>query len=339
MDDSASVASVTTRFPSGGTSLSPCLSVWISCRHCLCVCEVCFVRWHSLAGSFCIVFVLVAALRISVTHRSSFGCLQLKPHHCNKPMPCHCIISLSHFSPTAHTTAEPNNSWTIEELMYWSLSQYHSKAISQTASHIQSLSDNCDRECDDLMELHRAAVELAENGTRGNGGDNEENVRNHADAAAAVDVNAKITNNNNSTTTTTKTPSPGTITVLITSGPHNASKFTLRPKPCTPCFIGRSKGKKFIKNGISLSKDQEVSTTHGKILVEGGGGGGLSASGAAVNGSNSDGGSGAKFYFIDVGSTNGTTLNGELIEPETKILLTEGLELKAGGSNLKFMLG
>eukprot|EP00970_Alexandrium_tamarense_P004861 scaffold804_cov211-Alexandrium_tamarense.AAC.4 len=298
MDDSASVASVTTRFPSG------------------------------------------AALRISVTHRSSFGCLQLTPHHCNKPMPCHCIISLSHFSPTAHTTAEPNNSWTIEELMYWSLSQYHSKAISQTASHIQSLSDNCDRECDDLMELHRAAVELAENGTRGNGGDNEENVRNHADAAAAaVDVNAKITNNNNSSTTTTKTLSPGTITVLITSGPHNASKFTLRPKPCTPCFIGRSKGKKFIKNGISLSKDQEVSTTHGKILVEGGGGGGLSASGAAVNGSNSDGGSGAKFYFIDVGSTNGTTLNGELIEPETKILLTEGLELKAGGSNLKFMLG
>ncbi|EED89730.1 predicted protein [Thalassiosira pseudonana CCMP1335] len=240
---------------------------------------------------------------------------------------------------TRFPSGEPNNSWTIEELMYWSLSQYHSKAISQTASHIQSLSDNCDRECDDLMELHRAAVELAENGTRGNGGDNEENVRNHADAAAAaVDVNAKITNNNNSSTTTTKTLSPGTITVLITSGPHNASKFTLRPKPCTPCFIGRSKGKKFIKNGISLSKDQEVSTTHGKILVEGGGGG-LSASGAAVNGSNSDGGSGAKFYFIDVGSTNGTTLNGELIEPETKILLTEGLELKAGGSNLKFMLG
>ena len=77
-------------------SLFVCLDIVPSLS--LCVCEVCFVRWHSLAGSFCIVFVLVAALRIPVTHRSSFGCLQLKPHHCNKPMPCHCIISLSHFS-------------------------------------------------------------------------------------------------------------------------------------------------------------------------------------------------------------------------------------------------
>lgn len=45
-----------------------------------------------------------------------------------------------------------------------------------------------------------------------------------------------------------------------------------------------------------------------------------------------------KFYFVDVGSTNGTTINGNSIGPESKVLLVDGLELKVGGSMLKFIL-
>ena len=126
------------------------------------------------------------------------------------------------------------------------------------------------------------------------------------------------------------------IAVQITTGPHAPSKFQLRPKPDAPCFIGRSKGKKFIKNGISLHKDQEVSTTHAKIIVEGMG---LSNHDVTCN-NNNNAGEKIKFYFMDVGSTNGSTLNGEGVEPEpNKVLIEEGMEIKVGVSTLKFILG
>lgn len=144
----------------------------------------------------------------------------------------------------------------------------------------------------------------------------------------AVEMASRTNNENaaSSLTTTGKSPRKSKsdhIEILITSGPHSDSKVLLRPKPNAPCFIGRSKGKKFINNGISLSKDQEVSTTHAKIVVE------MSA------GSLSD----AAFYFVDVGSTNGSTLKGEMLEPEVKVKIVQGMEIKVGGSTLKFILG
>lgn len=213
---------------------------------------------------------------------------------------------------TAQT--EPSNEWTIEELVHWSLSQYHARAIEKTENYTESLRDYCQRECEDIMALHSMAVEMAHN--------NENNVA-QTTFASKTDVTSKTptkSNNNH-------------IEVLITSGPHTGSKIHLRPKPGAPCFIGRSKGKKFIKNGISLHKDQEVSTTHGKILVEG-------LMMGLADGSNiaNNAGHAPKFYFVDVGSTNGTTMNGDLIQPESKVMLVEGLELKVGGSTLRFIL-
>ena len=205
---------------------------------------------------------------------------------------------------------EPNDDWTIEELLLWTLAQYQNMAIERTEQYTESLKDYCERECEDIMELGSMAMEMAQN--------NENKA-----TATAKSEGAK---------SPTKSNSQGLcVEVLVTSGAHEGFKALLRPKPNTPCFIGRSKGKKFIKNGISLHKDQEVSTTHAKIIVEGGTIGLAEGSNAASNE--------PKFYFVDLGSTNGTFLNGETIEPESKVLLEEGLELKVGGSNLKFMLG
>ena len=88
---------------------------------------------------------------------------------------------------------------------------------------------------------------------------------------------------------------------------------------------------------MSLHKDQEVSTTHGKFIIEGGGlsqhdkddeeeGGGASGGG---------GGGTTKFYFIDVGSTNGTVYKGEPLEPNFRLELQPGMELKVGNSIMK----
>jgi pSer/pThr/pTyr-binding forkhead associated (FHA) protein len=215
------------------------------------------------------------------------------------------VVLSSHCAAAAHasspaTIKEPHDEWTIEELLHWSLHQYQLKTHAQADHYIEQLRDHCSRECQDITTLHQMAVEMASR-------------TNNENAASSL-------------TTTGKSPRKSKsdhIEILITSGPHSDSKVLLRPKPNAPCFIGRSKGKKFINNGISLSKDQEVSTTHAKIVVE------MSA------GSLSD----AAFYFVDVGSTNGSTLKGEMLEPEVKVKIVEGMEIKVGGSTLKFILG
>ena len=143
-----------------------------------------------------------------------------------------------------------------------------------------------------------------------------------------------------STTEPIGTNSIATIAVTFTSGPHaSPTPYTLHPTLDTPCLIGRSKGKKFVKNGISLHKDQEVSTTHGKFMVEE-----TTTSRTAStttttkNEMGSENGRALSFYYMDVGSTNGTTHNGTSLEPNTKLLLVNGMELKIGNSTLMIRL-
>lgn len=234
---------------------------------------------------------------------------------------------------------EPADDWTVEEVVRWSLDQYHNKAIDQTSQKVESFRDQCEKECEDVMTLHSLAVEMASKGTttEGGGGSSSSGV-------GEENVNPQSENNNNaskgdgkiaakSTATSfaagTK-PAISTIEVQMTVGPHAPTKYLLRPRPGQPCLLGRSKGKKFIKNGVSLHKDQEVSTTHGKFVVEGGGLG-LTPGGG--------GETAPRFYFIDVGSTNGSVYNGDQLEPNEKLLLEDGMEFKVGNSMLRVALG
>mmetsp|Transcript_20351 Transcript_20351/g.26378 ORF Transcript_20351/g.26378 Transcript_20351/m.26378 type:complete len:194 (-) Transcript_20351:1511-2092(-) len=85
---------------------------------------------------------------------------------------------------------------------------------------------------------------------------------------------------------------PFNIKLEVVSGPHTGTKFDLCVDVDEACYVGRSTGKKFRTNGISLPKDSEVSTTHAKFEIQRG-----------------------QVVIIDVGSTNGTTLdNVELLE-------------------------
>eukprot|EP00985_Skeletonema_marinoi_P014475 scaffold7337_cov106-Skeletonema_marinoi.AAC.11 len=252
------------------------------------------------------------------------------------------------------TQTPPNDTWTIEQLLHWSLDQYHSAAISRTNSHLEALQAQCENECEDVMTLHELAVGMRERGELNNN-DNEEQVvesreEENADPQQQQLVEGDYNSSNhlkptstsaattNSTNTTSKPKSATTITntstltITILTGPHESQTYKLQPKHTQPCLIGRSKGKKFLRNGISLSKDQEVSTTHGKFSIE-----------QQVVDNDSSGNSGGgvqnKFYYTDVGSTNGSTVGEARLEPNVRIEIEEGMDLRVGNSALKIEFG
>lgn len=103
-------------------------------------------------------------------------------------------------------------------------------------------------------------------------------------------------------------------TVKCTAGPHIGQKFRLEPKTESgdDVFkIGRSTGKLFKEKGVSMYKDKEVSTTHGKIETRNG-----------------------HVFFTDVRSTNGTSINGNDLEEQIPIRLHDGDVIRIGSSEL-----
>lgn len=238
-------------------------------------------------------------------------------------------------------------------------------AIHRTQSYIEALRLQCENECEDILTLHELALQMKERGELSTnnsscclddkdilGGEGEEKVAvavaTSAGGGENTDPQQRVEEHHylkqSSATTTTvistssklvksKSTSSSSIQIFITNGPHISQSYILQPKPTQPCFIGRSKGKKFIRNGISLSKDQEVSTTHGKVSVD-------EEEEEEVVMNENDYGSRRvqyKFYYTDVGSTNGTTVGEHRLEPNVRMEIEEGMEIRVGNSILKFM--
>ena len=222
-------------------------------------------------------------------------------------------------------SGEPTSEWTIEQLLHWSLNQYHTKVIDQTSQNINALREQCNKECEDVLELHTLAVDMAnKKKSGGESGGSAADELPHQVSAELEDGKPSASTNTTNPATNKSTTTPTSIQVQITQGSHKSQTFLLRPTIGTPCLIGRSKGKKFIKNGISLYKDQEVSTTHGKFILE--------------TNNNSNGGE-SKYYYMDVGSTNGTVYNAQNLVPNERLELVNGMELKVGNSVLRIVLG
>lgn len=108
---------------------------------------------------------------------------------------------------------------------------------------------------------------------------------------------------------------PNTVHIDVVAGDYQGKSYDVQPRKTVPCYVGRSQGKKFKLHGISLPKDLEVSTTHGRFEYDRG-----------------------NFYYNDTGSTNGSRINNVLIEPNTPIHLTNGLLITAGQTTMKVTL-
>lgn len=108
------------------------------------------------------------------------------------------------------------------------------------------------------------------------------------------------------------------VTLKCIGGPHLGQKFRLEPTTDTGEDVfkmGRSSGRHFKEKGVSLYKDKEISTTHAKIETRNG-----------------------QIFLIDVRSTNGTQLNGEDIEPQTPMKLSDGDMILLGSTELKVQI-
>lgn len=229
---------------------------------------------------------------------------------------------------------EPTEDWTIEQLLQWCLQNSQSAVNSKTGELIQALQELQDNAERDIWELHHMAVKQNmdhdnENETGHDGGvdANAENISPNLNSQQSNESQGKNSNSKRtkqtSSTTTSKEKKQGNknknknrnLFISIQSGPHEGATFLLKPRQSRPCEIGRSKGKKFLQRGVSLFKDSEVSTCHGKFEVKAG-----------------------KIYYTDTGSTNGTSYNGEAIEDNVPLELVDGMVLVFGESELEFTI-
>jgi pSer/pThr/pTyr-binding forkhead associated (FHA) protein len=122
------------------------------------------------------------------------------------------------------------------------------------------------------------------------------------------------------TITTANTKPFDTIHIDVLSGPNEGLFYDLQPRTRLYSWIGRSQGRKFKQKGISLPKDLECSTTHGRFEYT------------------NTGGNGPKFYYTDVGSTNGTHIDGYECEPNVSYVLSTGMNILCGKTRLKVTL-
>jgi len=139
--------------------------------------------------------------------------------------------------------------------------------------------------------------------------------------AAPTTTTTTTTANSKSTTKDSNNgKKPDTIHIDVLDGFYGGTFYDLQPKSRIHAWVGRSQGKKFKQKGISLPKDLEISTTHGRF------------------GYSSRATSGSGFSYTDVGSTNGSRLNGACCEPNVSYALTTGMEILIGETLLKVTL-
>ena len=190
------------------------------------------------------------------------------------------------------------------------------------------INEMADQAVTDLWEIHRQNTAAAKRKFNTNNPGNEENSNPQTEPIGSSAMKPVIKSEKgvaqepsvaptlNGSSEKDKNFLPTQIHVQITTGEYAGSSYTLKPTTRWPCFVGRSTGKKFTGRGISLPKDLEVSTSHGKFEV----------------------GRGSKLRFIDTGSTNGTLVDGELLEAQSPIELYDGMEITVGMSLMKVKL-
>lgn len=205
-------------------------------------------------------------------------------------------------------TIEPTENWSVEHVLQWHLLQSHASTDQKHAELVESLQRQFEERKQELLRIMEGDENVASASSKSN-------MMVAAPSKGAKAYNAAISKQAFAAVTTFVAKKVEAIHVQVTTGPHAGMTVTVQPKPNSACLVGRSAGKKFREKGVSLSKDSEVSTTHGKFEIISG-----------------------KAYFTDVGSTNGTVCKDRALATNEAFLLEEPVELILGGSTLRITL-
>ena len=196
-----------------------------------------------------------------------------------------------------HLCKEPNEDWTVEEVFQWTLLRSY-KVIDERIENIsQALRDGLDEGGKQLDMVRKEASQKKP--SRQSNAENQPNQRETKPTTIGPKVNRAGR----------PTASVKAKVLRSTATEYVGAVFNLKLTQKNKCWLGRSGGKKFKNNGISLSKDGEVSTTHGKfeLLKDG------------------------SVYFTDAGSTNGSTLDGVGLDPDVPYVIETNMTLAVGG--------
>lgn len=229
---------------------------------------------------------------------------------------------------------EPSETWTVEQVMHWWLL----RAQSEVQANFDSTEDKLRRELEagkaSLWEDHEKVSEQLHN--------ENSNPNEYEHQASPMEISKPVSTQSQQQQQPPPSPSlavkgqstgqkpsrrrkeeqeeeqplaSDTIRIDVTQGEYEGMFYLLKPNSRLHAWVGRSQGKKFREKGISLPKDLEVSTTHGKFEYRRG-----------------------KFVYLDDGSTNGSLVNGERLEPKVAVPLSTGMEILVGQTLMKITL-
>ena len=218
---------------------------------------------------------------------------------------------------------EPTEDWKVEQLLHWWLLRANAESEAEYEALVCRLSTQLEAGKKELWQAHAEVsdiLNLPEDNEKKSGINTEnENLNNSTrdpsetkPSAAAAKVHPVPKYGETSTNNNQK---PDTIHVDIVAGEYQGMTYDLQPRARNHAWVGRSQGKKFREKGISLPKDLEVSTSHGRFEYSRG-----------------------KFYYMDAASTNGSRIQDMDIEPNKCYELSTGMEITVGQTIMRITL-
>lgn len=191
--------------------------------------------------------------------------------------------------------------------MHWWLLRSHSESEASYEDLVARLSKQLNEGKDSLWQDHKHVSDIMNGNVPVSKSNENSDPQQHKSQSSSKAVVA------DEKATTSTDMSCDTIRIDILGGEYQGSTFELAPKKNLYAWVGRSQGKKFREKGISLPKDLEVSTTHGRFELR----------------------HGNKFVYVDTGSTNGSRVGGLEIEADQPIALETGMEITVGQTVMK----
>jgi FHA domain len=196
----------------------------------------------------------------------------------------------------------------------------HAESDAEYEKIVQGLSQQLEQGKKELWEAHEQVTEILNSDSNGD----DENVISKMDTenesepanSGKEDLDMPVAKaSSKSDTSTNHNTKPNTIRVDIISGEYVGHSFDLKPQSRNHCWVGRSQGKKFRDKGISLAKDLEVSTSHGRFEYSRG-----------------------KFFYMDAASTNGSRIQDMEIDPNVSHEIRTGMEITVGQTIMRITL-